>query len=132
MLSSIRLETTCRRSSPIPTSADNLQTLWALLSDAYTVLEALDGRSGVDQARRHQPNIILMDIGLPVMDGFAALAEIREDEALSRIPIVAVTASAMKGDRERIIARGFNGYISKPINEEILRKTLHEALYGNE
>ncbi|GBE14958.1 polar-differentiation response regulator DivK [bacterium BMS3Abin14] len=106
--------------------------MWALLSDAYTVLEALDGRSGVDQARRHQPNIILMDIGLPVMDGFAALAEIREDEALSRIPIVAVTASAMKGDRERIIARGFNGYISKPINEEILRKTLHEALYGNE
>ena len=113
-------------------NADNLQTLRALLSDAYTVLEAFDGRSGVDQARQHQPNIILMDIALPVMDGFAALAEIREDEALSRIPIVAVTASAMKGDRERIIARGFNGYISKPIDEEILRKTLHEVLYGNE
>jgi CheY-like chemotaxis protein len=69
-----------------------------------------------------------MDIALPVMDGIQALKAIRADEALSHIPVIAATASAMKGDRETILAHGFDGYISKPIDEELLKKILHEAL----
>jgi signal transduction histidine kinase/DNA-binding response OmpR family regulator len=107
---------------------DNRKTLRALLQDDCTVLEAADGRSGVEQARRHRPDAILMDLALPAMDGFAALAAIRADEHLRRTPVIAVTASAMKGDREEILARGFDGYVSKPIDETLLRRTLEAAL----
>jgi signal transduction histidine kinase/DNA-binding response OmpR family regulator len=109
---------------------DNLRTMRALLQDSCTVLEAGDGRTGVEQARQHQPDLILMDLALPVMDGYAALAAIREDETLQDIPVVAVTASAMKGDRESILARGFDGYLSKPIDVDMLKKTITEVLNG--
>ena len=107
---------------------DNMQTAEALLSDRYQVVKAQDGRAGVEQARLHQPDIILMDIALPVMDGIEALAVIRTDESLCHIPVIAATASAMKGDRETILAYGFDGYISKPIDADELKKMLHEAL----
>jgi CheY-like chemotaxis protein len=109
-------------------NADNLQTMRALLQDTCTVLEAVDGRSGVERARTHQPDLILMDIALPVMDGYATLAAIREDEVLRHILVVAVTASAMKGDRERILSRGFDGYLSKPVDHNALMNTLRELL----
>ena len=111
---------------------DNLRTMRALLQDSCTLLEAMDGRAGGELARQHLPDLILTDLALPVMDGFALLAAIRADEALCAIPVVAVTASAMKGNREEILARGFDGYLSKPINEELLQKTVCEALHGNE
>jgi signal transduction histidine kinase/DNA-binding response OmpR family regulator len=107
---------------------DSMLTARALLQDRCTVLEATDGREGVEQARRHVPDLILMDLALPELDGFGALQCIREDEALCGVPVVAVTASAMKGDREDILARGFDAYLSKPIDEEQLRKTLREML----
>ncbi|MBE3109484.1 MAG: response regulator [Acidobacteria bacterium] len=107
---------------------DNLRAITALLNDRYQVLEAADGRAGVEQARRRQPDLILMDIALPVMDGVQALQEIRKDETLRHIPVIAVTASAMTGDRETILAHGFDGYLSKPIDAERLKETLHEAL----
>jgi signal transduction histidine kinase/CheY-like chemotaxis protein/HAMP domain-containing protein len=113
-------------------TADNLLTLRALLKDTCTLLEALDGRSGVEQARHHQPDLILMDLALPVMDGYAALAAIRKDETLRDIPVVAVTASAMKGNRESILARGFDGYVSKPIDADMLKKTIDEVLHGKD
>jgi CheY-like chemotaxis protein len=107
---------------------DNLRTIKALLEPHYQVVEARDGREGVAQARRHGPDIILMDIALPEVDGIAALAEIRRDEALQDIPVFAVTASAMTGDREKILAHGFDGYISKPIDHEVLMKAVRGAL----
>jgi CheY-like chemotaxis protein len=107
---------------------DNLATARALLEESYHVIEAQDGRAGVEQARTHQPDLILMDIALPVLDGIKALQEIRQDEILRHIPVIAVTASAMKGDRGTILAHGFDGYISKPIDAELLKKTLREAL----
>jgi signal transduction histidine kinase/DNA-binding response OmpR family regulator len=107
---------------------DSMLTARALLQDRCTVLEATDGHEGVEQARRHLPDVILMDLALPVLDGFAALERIREDEALRGIPVVAVTASAMKGDREDILARGFDAYLSKPIDEEQLRTILRTIL----
>jgi signal transduction histidine kinase/CheY-like chemotaxis protein/HAMP domain-containing protein len=112
-------------------NADNLRTMRALLRDTCDILEARDGEAGVEQARRNLPDLIFMDLALPVMDGFAALAQIREEEGLRHIPVIAVTASAMKGDREEVLAHGFNGYISKPVDAELLRKTMHEALHGS-
>ncbi len=109
---------------------DNMATAKALLQDTCIVIEATDGKVGVEQARRHVPDLILMDLALPVMDGFAALAAIREDESLRDIPVVVVTASAMKGNREEILACGFDGYISKPIDEALLRTVLEEKLHG--
>ena len=107
---------------------DNLRTAAALLRDDYRVITAEDGRAGIRQARLHQPDLILTDLAMPVMDGFAALAEIRNDPSLCDIPVIAVTASAMKGNREEILARGFDGYISKPIDLDTLKSTLREFL----
>ena len=126
---------TPRRGKPVvlvvEDNPDNLLTMRALLQDSCTLIEAADGRAGVEQARQHIPDLILTDLALPVLDGFAVLAAIREDEALRDIPLVAVTASAMKGTQEEILARGFDGYLSKPIDEELLRKILREALNGH-
>jgi two-component system cell cycle response regulator DivK len=107
---------------------DNLRTARALLADRYQVVEAVDGGVAVELARTHRPDIILTDISLPVMDGIAVLAAIREDEALRATPVIAVTASAMKGDRETILAHGFDGYLSKPIDHDALMKTLQQML----
>ena len=111
---------------------DNLRTLRALLQDDYVVLKAGDGGTGVEQARQNQPDLILMDLALPGMDGYAALAAIRDDVSLRDIPVVAVTASAMKGDRESILARGFDGYLSKPIDAERLHTTINKVLHGKD
>jgi CheY-like chemotaxis protein len=92
------------------------------------VIEATDGRTGVEQARTHQPDIILMDIGMPVLDGLQALEEIRADERLRPTPVLAVTASAMKGDRESILAHGFDGYLSKPIDRDELMGLMQQLL----
>jgi len=107
---------------------DNLRTARALLADDYELIEAMDGETAVKLAKKHEPDIILSDIALPGMDGIAVLAAIREDESLRTTPVIAVTASAMKGDRESILAHGFDGYISKPIDAELMMKTLHEVL----
>ena len=110
---------------------DNLKTARALLADTCRVIAAENGQEAVEQVRRHLPDLVLMDLALPFMDGFAALAALRKDEALRHIPVVAVTASAMVGDREEILAHGFDGYISKPIDEKVLLQTLREVFNGN-
>jgi len=107
---------------------DNLRTIKALLGDRYQIVEAADGRSGVELTRTHLPDLILTDIALPGLDGIQALREIRDDEALRHIPVIAVTASAMKGDREEILAHGFDGYLSKPLDHEALQNMLREFL----
>jgi len=103
---------------------DNLRTAKALLEDNYVVVSAQDGQEGLEQARRHLPDVILMDLAMPVLDGFEALKALHRDETLKEIPVFAVTASAMTGDRESILAHGFDGYLSKPLDGEILKKTL--------
>lgn len=109
---------------------DNLHTMRALLKDSYTIIEAMDGRAGVLEAKKNIPDLILMDISLPVLDGIAALAEIRQDQELNHIPVVAVTASVMKGDREEILTHGFDDFIPKPIDEDFLNTTLVRLLDG--
>ncbi len=83
--------------------------------DRYEVIEAGDGGEALAKLRAHPPDLALLDIQMPVMDGNAVIREIRADPALSRLPVAALTAYAMQGDRERALAAGFNSYITKPI-----------------
>ena len=82
----------------------------------YQVIHARDGENGISLARQLKPDLILLDIQLPVMDGYAVATELMKNEDLRVIPVVAVTSYAMLGDRERILAAGCVGYIEKPIN----------------
>jgi CheY-like chemotaxis protein len=97
----------------------NLQLMVYLLQAfGHTPLEALDGETGLELARRESVDLVLCDIHLPGMDGFGVARQLKGHPALSVIPLVAVTALAMVGDRDRIISAGFNGYITKPIAPE--------------
>ena len=109
---------------------DNMLTVKALLGDAFTVLEADDGKVAIDMAKSHEPHLILMDIALPSMDGVEAFRTIRRTPQLQHIPVIALTASAMTKDRETILAHGFDAYIPKPIDELVFYKTINETLYG--
>jgi two-component system, cell cycle response regulator DivK len=84
----------------------------------FLVVAANDGPSGIELARKLQPVLILLDIQLPLMDGYAVARELRQHAALRNIPIIAVTSYAMVGDREKSLAAGCNGYIEKPINPD--------------
>jgi two-component system, cell cycle response regulator DivK len=86
-----------------------------LKSAGYAVLRATDAEAGMALARREQPDLVLMDIQLPGMDGLQACALLKADEATRDIPVIALTALAMKGDEERIRAAGCDGYIAKPL-----------------
>jgi signal transduction histidine kinase/DNA-binding response OmpR family regulator len=103
---------------------DNRLTIKALLDDRCVVLEAEDGKMGVELARKHQPQLILMDYALPGMNGVEALHELRNDVTTQHIPVIAVSASAMKGDKEDFLAHGFDGYISKPIDSKVFEETM--------
>jgi two-component system, cell cycle response regulator DivK len=84
----------------------------------YTVWACSDGMRGIEMARQRVPTLILLDIQLPTMDGYAVARALRENETLSRVPIVAVTSYAMTGDRDKALAAGCTGYIEKPINPD--------------
>ena len=87
-----------------------------LQAQGYTTLEAVTGEEGVRLAREHRPDLVLMDIQLPGINGIEALRQLRADGATAAIPVVAVTASVMQTDRSEIMAAGFDGYIGKPIS----------------
>ena len=99
-----------------------------LLSLNYEVLQAKDGEQGVAEAARHQPDLILMDLSLPRLDGWNATRQIKANEALKNIPVIALTAHAMIGDRERALAAGCDDYLSKPIIIHELIKKLNRFL----
>ena len=82
----------------------------------YETIEAVTGTDGVRLAKERRPDVILMDIQLPDIDGITALGLIREDSELPRVPIIAVSASVMPDDQQRIVASGFDAYVTKPIN----------------
>jgi two-component system cell cycle response regulator DivK len=87
-----------------------------LLATGYRTLEATTGGEAVELAAEHAPDLVLMDIQLPDFDGVQALRRLRADERTAAIPVLAVTAQAMQGDREQFVAAGFDGYVSKPVN----------------
>ncbi len=112
----------------IEDNADNLVTLKALLEEKYVIVSASDGAEGLEKAEKGHHDLILLDISLPGMDGFKVLDAIKNSERISHIPVVALTARAMKGDRENLLAYGFDGYIAKPIDGESFEKTIDEFL----
>ena len=105
---------------------DNRLTIKALLEEFCLVIEAEDALSGIEMARKHQPQLILMDFALPGMNGIEALHKLRQDIETQNIPVIAVSASAMKGDREDFLAHGFDGYISKPIDSSAFEETIRK------
>jgi two-component system cell cycle response regulator DivK len=87
-----------------------------LTATGYRTLEATTGTRAVEFAIEHLPDLVLMDIQLPDIDGVEALTRLRADERTNSIPVLALTAQAMHGDRERFLAAGFDGYVTKPVN----------------
>ncbi len=109
---------------------DNMITAVALLKDHFNLIKATDGLMGVNKAIEYNPDLILMDIALPKMDGIQAFKEIRKYASLINVPIIALTASAMKQDRNKLLAYGFTAFIAKPIQEKTFIKKIKEVLYG--
>ncbi len=94
----------------------------------YTFLQASDGEEAIDIAMREHPDLILMDIRLPKMDGFKVTKKLRENRAFSHTPIIALTAHAMRGDKDRVMEAGCDMYITKPIDTRKLPGVIAEML----
>ena len=92
------------------------------------ILEAGHGRAGLESLERHAPALVLLDLQMPGWDGFEILRRIRADARWRRVRVLALTASAMQGDRERALAAGFDDYITKPIDAALLRRKVEEFL----
>jgi two-component system cell cycle response regulator DivK len=108
---------------------DNRQILRDLLGMAgYDMIEAHDGAEGVSQATAHKPDLILMDIQMPVMDGYEATRQIKANPELKAIPIVAVTSYALSGDEAKARAAGCDGYIAKPYSPRQMLAKVREIL----
>lgn len=97
----------------------------------YEVIEAEDGKEGVKMAKEHRPDLILMDMQMPVMNGFSAAKVLRADPDTRAIRLIAVTSFTMKGDREKILDAGFDDYIAKPINTRKLPELVASCLSGS-
>jgi two-component system, cell cycle response regulator DivK len=107
----------------------NLKLVRDLLQfHGYRTLEAGTGADGLALASQHRPSLILMDVQLPDMDGVAALQVLKSQPDTCMIPVVALTAFAMKEDRERFLSRGFDGYIPKPIDSRMLPDQVRQVL----
>jgi CheY-like chemotaxis protein len=110
-------------------NAVNRELLHELLElRGYAVIEACDGEDALRQIADSKPDILLLDLNMPVLDGFATLRRIRENPHSISLPVLAVTAYAMRGDRERILDSGFDGYLSKPIGAADLDRELQRLM----
>lgn len=111
---------------------DNFDLVQILLDQAgCTVIGAETGQEALEKARKEHPDLVLMDLSLPVMDGWTAAQELKSDPLTASIPLLALTAHTLPGDRQRALDAGFNGYISKPINVVHFRAELNKALKIN-
>lgn len=94
----------------------------------YAVVETCNGQEAMEQLHKAQPDILLLDLNMPVLDGFGTIEKIRKHPAFRTLPVLAVTAYAMRGDREKILSAGFDGYLSKPIDPTVLHQELRRLL----
>jgi CheY-like chemotaxis protein len=112
--------------------ASSRELIRTLLEHAgYEVFEAADGQEAVEVARAISPDLILLDIQMPRLDGYGSVRQMRLDPQLKHLPIVALTASAMHTDRDRVLSAGFTEYITKPVNLSVLREELARLLAAN-
>jgi CheY-like chemotaxis protein len=110
-------------------NGDNMTLISDVLSSLnYEVISAKDGEEGVERAKAEKPDLILMDLSLPRMDGWTATRQLKADPDFAHIPVIALTAHAMIGDRERALAAGCDDYLSKPINIRELAAKLRQLL----
>jgi two-component system cell cycle response regulator DivK len=109
-----------------PTNRELLRELLEIRG--YTVAEACDGREALAMVEQTPPDMVLLDIGMPLLDGYAVVRRLRENPRFTSLPVVAVTAYAMQGDREKIMNSGFDGYLSKPVNSGSLVQELGRLL----
>lgn len=106
----------------------NRDLLVQLLEDDYEVIEAVNGQEGVEHAERERPDLILMDLSLPVMDGWEATRQLKANDNFRSIPVIALTAHAMKGDEEKALAAGCDDYLVKPLDEDELIAKIQKYL----
>jgi CheY-like chemotaxis protein len=107
----------------------NMKLIRDVLShDGYEVLEAINAEDGIALAQERIPSLVLMDVQLPGMDGFEAVKVLRHDSRTARLPVVAVTAFAMKDDRKRAFDAGFDGYLEKPVSIQALREEVRKFI----
>src|SRR5438093_9308515 len=120
-----------RKVAVVDDNADNRLIIRTILEDQYEVMEFSNGIEAIDGFRKDKPDIVILDISLPEMDGTEILRRIRDDSELHDLPVVALTAHAMVGDREKYLAAGFNDYIAKPILDmDILFSTIQRWAAG--
>ncbi len=96
----------------------------------FQVVEACDGHDALEQVRAHRPDLLLLDVQMPKQDGFQVVAELRRDPRFAALPVIALTAYAMRGDRERMLAAGFNAYLTKPIDFATLVAEVRTQIAG--
>src|SRR5262245_35458535 len=104
-----------RKIAVVDDNSDNRLIIRTILEDQYEIQEFSSGLEAIEGFRQSRPDVVILDISLPEMDGTEILRRIREDEELHALPVVALTAHAMVGDREKYLAAGFNDYVAKPI-----------------
>ena len=111
---------------------DNRELVVKVLKiNGYDVIEAVDGQEAIEKTRAENPDLILMDLFIPKIDGYEVTRRLKRDRDLKSIPIIALTAHAMKGDMEVALAAGCDGYIPKPIDVRELPKQIERFLKGN-
>jgi CheY-like chemotaxis protein len=112
-------------------SAVNRELLRELLeARGCEVTEACDGQEALEMIARKLPDVLLLDINMPRLDGFGALRKIRENPRTASLPVLAVTAYAMRGDQEKVLKAGFDGYLSKPIDATVLGREIARLFGG--
>jgi CheY-like chemotaxis protein len=94
------------------------------------VFEACHGQEALDMIEQVRPDLLVLDLGMPVLDGFGAIRKIRADPALMELPVLAATAYAMRGDKEKVLEAGFDGYVSKPIHPAALNQEIDRLIKG--
>ena len=109
-----------------PTGRELVRTV--LEDRGYQIFEASDGIEALEVAHRIRPDLIILDLHMPGLDGFGVISELRQDTNFALTPVVALTASAMQGDRQRALSAGFTGYISKPVSLKTLRAEVERLL----
>ena len=106
----------------------NVELLTQLLEDEYELITASDGEEGMAMAAQERPDLILMDMSLPVLNGWEATRHLKANEALKHIPVIALTAHAMSGDEAKARAAGCDDYLTKPLNEDLLFEKVKRLL----
>jgi len=101
---------------------------WPLEAVGYTVIEAEDAKKAIAILEKENPNLILMDINMPEMDGYTLTGQLKNIPKLKNVPIIALTANVMKGDRERTLDAGCDGYLQKPVDVDALPKQIAQYL----